>query len=78
VVAETALPPTVTIASFVNPVPVIVILVPPAVGPDEGLTLVIVGASARAMRGIPVFVTRKIPGIREPATKPRHVLFFIF
>src|SRR5215207_8254301 len=39
-----ALPPTVTVAPAANPVPEIVIEVPPAAGPDVGLTPVTVGA----------------------------------
>ena len=36
-------PPTVTTAPLANAVPVIVITVPPAVGPDDGLSEVMVG-----------------------------------
>ena len=47
-VAETttlvqALPPTVTAAPAAKPVPVIVIAVPPAIGPEDGETEVTVG-----------------------------------
>nr|WP_256972820.1 hypothetical protein [Saccharibacillus sp. O23] len=45
VIAVAAFPPTVTVDPAVNPVPVIVIVVPPAAGPDVGLTLAIVGAA---------------------------------
>ena len=41
-------PPTVTEAPEANPVPVMVIDVPPAVGPDVGVTLVTVGAGPAA------------------------------
>ena len=39
------LPPTVTLLAPVKFVPVMVIAVPPAIDPDDGLTLVIVGAA---------------------------------
>ena len=39
------LPPTVTLLAPVKLVPVIVMAVPPAIDPDDGLTLVIVGAA---------------------------------
>ena len=39
-----AVPPTVTVAPEAKPVPVIVISVPPAVGPEVGDTVVTVGA----------------------------------
>ena len=39
------LPPIFTVAPDTNPVPVIVIVFPPAVGPDDGLTPVTVGAA---------------------------------
>ncbi len=39
-------PPIVTLAPAANPVPVIVIAVPPPVDPDVGATLVTVGAGA--------------------------------
>ena len=41
-------PPTVTVAPAANPVPETVIDVPPAVGPDVGLTPVTVGAAVAA------------------------------
>ena len=41
---EAAVPPSVTVAPATNPVPVIVIDVPPAVGPDGGETPLTVGA----------------------------------
>jgi hypothetical protein len=41
---EAAVPPTETVALARKPVPVIVIEVPPAVGPEVGLTLLTVGA----------------------------------
>jgi hypothetical protein len=41
-----ALPPTFTVAPVANPVPVIVIAVPPLVDPVGGVTLVTVGAGA--------------------------------
>ena len=41
-----ALPPTLTVAPLANPVPVIVIPVPPPVDPDVGDALVTVGAEA--------------------------------
>ncbi len=40
-----AMPPTVTLLAPVKLVPVMVIAVPPAIGPEAGLTLVIVGAA---------------------------------
>ncbi len=40
-----ATPPIVTLLAPVKLVPVMVIVVPPAIGPDDGLTLVIVGAA---------------------------------
>jgi hypothetical protein len=40
-----AVPPTVTVAPVAKLVPVIVMLVPPAVGPDEGPTSLTVGAA---------------------------------
>ena len=40
-----ATPPTVTLLAPVKLVPVMVIAVPPAIGPDDGLTLEIVGAA---------------------------------
>ena len=43
VYAPAAVPPKLTAVAPVNPVPVIVTLVPPAVGPDAGLTLVTEG-----------------------------------
>ena len=39
------MPPTVTLLAPVKLVPVMVIAVPPAIGPDDGLTLDIVGAA---------------------------------
>ena len=39
------LPPTVTLLAPVKLVPVMVIAVLPAIGPDDGLTLAIVGAA---------------------------------
>ena len=39
------MPPTVTLLAPVKLVPVMVIAVPPAIGPDDGLTLAIVGAA---------------------------------
>ena len=41
-------PPKVTVAPAANPVPEIVTDVPPAVGPDVGLTPLTVGAAAPA------------------------------
>ena len=41
---DAALPPMVTVAPAAKPVPEIVIDVPPAVGPDVGLTPLTVGA----------------------------------
>ena len=43
-----AVPPSRTVAPDTNPVPVMVIDVPPAVGPEVGLTLVTVGAGSGA------------------------------
>jgi len=40
-----AVPPKLTVAALVNPVPVIVTEVPPAAGPLVGLMLVTVGAT---------------------------------
>lgn len=40
-----ATPPTVTDVAPVNPVPVIVIEVPPAVGPEDGVTVEMVGGA---------------------------------
>jgi hypothetical protein len=45
-----AVPPTLTVAPERKFVPLIVIAVPPAVGPDVGATLVIVGAGALTVR----------------------------
>ena len=39
------LPPTVTLLAPVKLVPVMVIAVPPAIDPDDGLTLAMVGAA---------------------------------
>ena len=50
-----ATPPTVTLLAPVKLVPVMVIAVPPAVGPEVGLTLAIVGASTYV--NAPVLVT---------------------
>ena len=44
--AVTVVPPTVTIAPLTKFVPVIVIVVPPAVLPELGVTEVIVGAGS--------------------------------
>ena len=40
-----AVPPIVTVTPVTNPVPVIVIVVPPAVGPLEGATELMVGGA---------------------------------
>src|SRR4051812_19499160 len=45
-----ALPPTLTVAPVTNPVPRIVRLVPPLVGPDAGVTLVTVGGGPVTVR----------------------------
>ena len=50
-------PPTVTVAGPVSKlVPVIVMAVPPAVGPDVGSMAVTVGAGARYVNWSPAFV----------------------
>ena len=54
-------PPTFTAAPFANPVPVIVIAVPPEVEPEEGETLVMVGADV-------VVKLSTGPGVQVPAT----------
>ena len=48
-----ATPPIVTPVAVPKPVPVIVILVPPDAAPEEGLTLVTVGADSRAIANVP-------------------------
>jgi len=55
-----ASPPTLTVAPAANPVPVIVIAVPPAIGPDAGATLPTVGAGAayvNALASVPLCVS---------------------
>jgi len=53
-----AAPPKVTPVTPVNPVPVIVTLFPPVVGPDVGFTLVTVGGPVTVMLAIDVSATR--------------------
>ena len=45
---EAVVPPKATVAPAANPVPEIVTDVPPAVGPEVGLTVLTVGAAAAA------------------------------
>jgi hypothetical protein len=68
-------PPKV-IVGFENAVPLSVVTVPPAVGPDEGVMFAIVGASARAISGVPILMIRKVPEIIGLAM--RSAIFFLF
>ena len=54
-------PPMVTVAPLTNPVPVIVIAVPPSVEPEEGEVVLIVGAET-------VLKLRTVPGDHIPPT----------
>jgi hypothetical protein len=48
-----ATPPIVTPVAVPKPVPVIVTVVPPDAEPEEGLTLVTVGADSKAIANVP-------------------------
>ena len=54
-------PPMVTVAPLINPVPVIVIEVPPAVVPEVGLTEVMVGAGDVTRSDEALKITLKTP-----------------
>src|SRR6202040_3089797 len=59
-----ALPPMLTVAPAANPVPVIVMLVPPPVDPDVGVTFVTVGAGAgyvKPLASVPVCASVLVP-----------------
>jgi hypothetical protein len=71
--AVAAVPPKETLESLVNPVPVIVTVVAPAVGPTVGLTAVTVGAFHAPARGVPLKFAG--PYTKELSATPLSLLF---